>query len=127
MVDLLNTGSYDKIEVGGTLAYGGIFDIALGNTNAPGTYQFFSTLAGGTNIITTGSFSTVELTGLFGTWLMTNSSGIWNYANGSDSYNFSQAAGQLIVTAVPEPSTYALLGLSVLAVFVVLRRNRMSE
>lgn len=127
MIDLLSAGSYDKIKVGGTLNYGGIFDIALSNTNAPGTYQFFSTLSGGTNITTTGSFSTVELTGLFGTWLMTNSSGTWNYANGTDSYNFSQAAGQLTVTAVPEPSTYALFGLSWLAALVVLRRNRMSE
>ena len=123
MLDLLSAGSYDKIKVGGTLNYGGIFDIALGNTNAPGTYQFFSTLTGGTNITSMGSFSTVELTGLFGTWSLTNSNGTWNYANASDSYKFTQTSGQFIVTAVPEPSSYALFGLGVLALMVAVRRK----
>jgi hypothetical protein len=51
--------------------------------------------------------------------------GIWSGSNAGVTYQFSDSTGKLTVQAVPEPSTYALLGLGALGMLVVLRRRKL--
>jgi len=69
-----------------------------------------------------GDFSSVEVGSTFlsdagGTWTGTNNAG--------DSFVYTDSSGQLAVVAAPEPSTYALLGmgLGVLAMVIAWRRR----
>jgi autotransporter-associated beta strand protein len=75
----------------------------------------------------TGDFSSVGLTGsIVGSLLLTGTD-TWTGLAGGYSFTFNQATGNLLVTtsAVPEPSTYALLlgGMAMTAVLIQRRRR----
>ena len=48
----------------------------------------------------------------------------WALNNGGITYTFDEATGALSITAVPEPSTYGLIGAGSLALFAAVRRRR---
>ena len=68
-----------------------------------------------------GNFATVEVGGSYLTQ-DSGSYGIWSGSNAGVTYQFSDSTGKLTVQAVPEPSTYVLVALGVLALLVACRR-----
>jgi len=63
-----------------------------------------------------GTFTVVDFTDIGGN--------VWEKINAGTTYQFSEATGNLVVTAVPEPATWGLLTAGVLAAAVVRRRRR---
>ena len=108
---------YDGIDVTGALTYGGNLVLAIGSPFAAGNYTF-SLLGSGSN---TGSFASVSLSGAY-SGSLTESSGVWSLASEGNTWTFTQSTGVLAVSAVPEPSTWALLGVC-LGIFLVMRRR----
>jgi hypothetical protein len=67
-----------------------------------------------------GDFSSVEV----GSTFLTDANGIWSGTNNfGDTYVYTDSLGQLAVTNVPEPSTYVLLALGMLALLISERRR----
>ncbi len=116
-------GSYDAVDVAGLLTYGGTLTMSFGNTTtASTTYDLF-----GINGTQAGDFTAVTIGGTYASvGALTNSLGIWT---GDDLTNnlhfvFTQSTGDLVVTAIPEPSAYAALaGLSVVGFAFYRRRS----
>ena len=114
--------SYDGIDVGGSLIYGGRLTLSLGTTfTEVGQYTFNLFDFSGNS----GSFSIVELIGSY-TGSLTNNSGVWGLNSDNETWSFSQGDGVLTLDVVPEPSTYAMLVLSAagLAAHMIRRRHR---
>jgi autotransporter-associated beta strand protein len=119
------TNSFTSINIlGNNIAYGGnlvfLFNIASYTPAAGDAFTLFNMTGGATQ---SGGFSSVTA----GSLSFTESSGIWSASDGGYSYQFSQSTGQLSVEAsqaIPEPSTYALLGLGALALVIAYRRKK---
>ena len=115
-------GNFTSINIlGNNINFGGelIFNIASYTPTAGDAFTLFNMTGGATQ---SGSFSSVSAGSLF----FTESGGIWSASYGDYAYQFSQSTGQLSVEAsqaVPEPSTYALLGLGALALLIAYRRK----
>jgi autotransporter-associated beta strand protein len=113
------SGSADRINVsGGQLTYAGnlVFDAASMAGVTDNTYTLFNT----TGATTTGSWSSVALAS-GGSPAFTNDGGIWTRNAGDGNvWTYNQSLGTL--TVVPEPSTYALMGVG--AAFVLWRIRR---
>jgi len=115
---------YDAIQVTNALTYNGTLNIAYSGMTSPvGTFNLFSA----------GTFVTSDFTGvnLTGTWspgsFVSQGSEVWSYTAGDgSSVIFNGVNGSLIISAVPEPSTWALLGLS-LIVGLVSRRKLLRQ
>ena len=119
-----STGDFTSINIlGNTINYGGnlVFNMASYTPAAGDAFTLFNMTAGATQ---SGGFSSVTA----GSLIFTESSGTWSASYGAYDYQFSQSTGQLSVAAnlqeVPEPSTYALLGLGALALLIAYRRKR---
>lgn len=120
--------SYDNVTSAGRVNYGGAFSLNFGATVSGGTtvYDLFDTTSIGTT-----DFSSVVVSGLYtGTLNLagTGATGVWSATIGGISFSFSQSTGDLtLVSAVPEPSTVAMLaGVVVLGAATVCRRRRVS-
>ena len=120
------TNSFTSINIlGNTIAYGGnlvfLFNTASYTPAAGDAFTLFNMTGGATQ---SGDFSSVTA----GSLSFTESSGIWSASYGAYDYQFSQSTGLLSVQAaplgVPEPSTYALLGLGALALLIAYRRKK---
>jgi fibronectin-binding autotransporter adhesin len=109
--------AYDGIDVTGALTYGGNLELAIGSPFAAGNYTF-NLFGFGSN---TGTFASVSLSGAY-SGSLTESSGVWSLASEGNTWTFTQSTGVLAVSAVPEPSTWALLGVC-LGIFLVMRRR----
>jgi hypothetical protein len=110
---------YDSVNVSGFLNYGGELDLIV-NTPSVGTFDLFS--AGSLNE----NFTNLKLFGSWNTGSFTQGvGGNWTYTDPNNTYNFdfTPSSGLLQVISVPEPSTYALLGLGVLVLVSAYRRT----
>jgi len=117
-----STNSFTSINlIGKTLTNGGAltFNITSYTAEVGDTFTVFNMTSGATE---SGDFSSVEV----GSTFLTDASGIWSGTNNAgDSFVFTDSSGQLAVVAAPEPSTYALLGMSLgfLALVIAWRRR----
>jgi hypothetical protein len=68
-----------------------------------------------------GEFTSIEV----GSSYLSDTGGLWSGSNDGVTYQFDDATGKLTVQAIPEPSTYALLGLGAIVTLVALRRRRL--
>lgn len=110
---------YDGADVGGLLTYGGALNLTMTSLITAGTYDLFDFGS------VTGNFSSVAFAGgiYAGTFTYNSGNDTWNATdtNGSgQSFSYSLATGDLNV--VPEPSTYALLGMGLVIVLTSRRR-----
>ena len=111
---------YDGIDVTGALTYGGALTINVGSAFL-GSSETFSLF---TSASQSSDFDSMSLEGAYGSGIFTNASGVWNLTDSSgNQWSFSQATGDLGFTAVPEPSTWALLAASGLILLFVSRRR----
>ena len=127
ILNLRNPGTrgiyYDAVTVSGTLTYGGMLNIGL-NSPVAGTFDLFT--AGTYTSYLTNDFSAVSL---FGSWnagqFIEGAGGNWTYSDPSGDWKltFSDANGQLVIESVPEPSTWALLGVSLVLGLVIRRKT----
>lgn len=106
--------SYDGVDVGGTLTYGGDLEISLESAIGISTLNLFNFTSS-----SSGSFSSVEVTGSIASVSLTNSGGVWTGADGAYSFSFDQSTGDLNV--IPEPGVAAFI-VGLLALVFVRRR-----
>jgi hypothetical protein len=96
-----------------------VFNIASYTPAAGDAFTLFN-MTGGALVV--GDFSSVTTAdGL----VFSDSGGVWSATNSTNNvtYQLDTSTGQLAVGAVPEPSTYALLGLGAVLLLVVYRRR----
>ena len=103
---------------GGRVTYGGtlLFNLINCTPVVGNEFTVFNMIGGATE---SGNFSSVEVGGSN----LTDSNGLWSGSNAGVTYQFSDSTGKLTVQAVPEPSTWALLGLGALALIMAYRRR----
>jgi autotransporter-associated beta strand protein len=108
-------GGYDAADVTGALTYGGTLSLVFSNTFANGSnfnlFDFSSQ---------SGNWSGVDLTGSY-TGSLSFSGGLWTGNVGGQDFEFSNATG--VLSVIPEPSTWALLGVSLMAILFSRRRH----
>jgi T5SS/PEP-CTERM-associated repeat protein/autotransporter-associated beta strand protein len=106
---------------GGSVTYGGalVFNLINYVPVAGNEFTVFN-MSGGAG--ESGNFASIEVGGSYLTQ-DSGSYGIWSGSNAGVTYQFSDSTGKLTVQAVPEPSTWALLGLGALALIMAYRRR----
>jgi len=109
---------YDGIDVGGLLTYDGTLTLALGTTFGVGTYSFNLFDFGSQS----GTFSVINLTGDY-SGSLTGSGDVRGLTSGVNTWTFTHSTGDLGLTVIPEPATWALLAASLTAL-VLFRRRR---
>ncbi len=108
-------GVNNKINGSGTLTLDGdfVFDLSSAGTGMGDTWNIVDVTA------LTETFSgTFSVTGF-----TDNMDNTWSFVNSGITYTFSEATGNLAVTAVPEPSTWALFAASATTVLIRYRRR----
>jgi len=116
-------GGYDAINLGSTsiLTYDGNLVLTMSGIIAGGTYDLFNF-----TVAALGAFDAVSFGGGFYTGAWTSAgSGIWTASSNGQDFSFNELTGDLNVSAIPEPTTWALLGLGMVAV-VLMRRRRVA-
>jgi len=108
---------FDGITISNSnsLTYGGNLTFSFGNTLANTTIDLFSFTGA-----PTANFANVSSTGSYvGAWSFANDA--WSFTSGQQTLSFGLASGDLSV--IPEPSTWALLGLG-LGFMLIRQRSR---
>ena len=102
---------------GGRVTYGGalVFSLVDFTPVAGDEFEVFNLIGAAES----GNFSSVEVGGSD----LSNLNGLWSGINDGVTYQFDDTSGKLTVQAIPEPSTYALLGLGVVFMLAALRRR----
>jgi autotransporter-associated beta strand protein len=123
---------YDTVGVSSVLSYGGDLKLTFAGTvsnDNVNPFTLFTGLATKSN-----DFANVYIyAGATPVGSLGNTGGVWTgqanlgYGDGQQSFTFTQANGDLIVAAVPEPQTWALLAFSLTTVMVLRRRRRKTE
>jgi len=114
-----STNDFTSINlIGSSVNYGGtlVFNLINYTPVTGNEFTLFNMSGGATE---SGNFASIEV----GTSYLNYAAGLWSGTNDGVSYQFNDATGQLSVQAVPEPSTWALLGLGALGMMIVLRRR----
>jgi autotransporter-associated beta strand protein len=119
-----STNSFTSINaIGSTLTYGGnlVFNILSYTPAAGDAFKLFNMTGGA---VAMNDFSSVTA----GSLIFVGASGIWSVSSGGLTYQFSDSTGRLTVTtAVPEPSTWMLLGIAMSAMVAMFVRRRRQE
>lgn len=127
------TGAITTMELAGS---GGVGGVDFDQVAVSGQLTFGGTLAiiaaGGYNINQTGSYQLFTFGGRSGAWdfvtvggtMLNNSGGVWTGDASGFSYTFTESLGDLVVSAIPEPGAFALLGGFSAFGFAGLRRRR---
>ncbi|MFA6047096.1 MAG: PEP-CTERM sorting domain-containing protein, partial [Phycisphaerales bacterium] len=112
--------AYDAVNVAGLLTYNGDLTFNITAPVAGGVYDLFALSGGATGNLDSVSFAGGVYAGTF-----SRTGDIWTADAGGQTFSFDQLSGDLSVTAIPEPSTTALLiGSGLLVVAVARRRTR---
>ena len=125
---------YSQLSVGGLLNYGGAnLYINLNNTNAgfafdPASLQLINPIGGVTGSLNSVTFSDYGLSST-NAIALSFSGTTWTGLDGTNSIAFDTSTGVLAFNggSVPEPSTCALLGLSLTAFTIIMIRRRRSN
>jgi autotransporter-associated beta strand protein len=119
-----STNLFSSIKlIGSTVTYGGnlVFNITSYTPAAGDAFKLFNMTGGAVAI---NDFSSVTA----GSLIFSGASGIWTVSSGGLTYQFSDSTGQLTVTtAVPEPSTWMLLGIAMSTMVAMFVRRRRQE
>ena len=107
---------YDGLKITGSLQFNGQLNLVVNNAPMVGVFNLF-----GANTYTKG-LTGVALAGSWSPGSFMGINGLWNYTDHTYDWVFSESTGNLTVSLVPEPSTWALIGLS-LIIGVVMRRK----
>lgn len=100
-----------------SLTYGGSLNVNFSGAPLEGTYDLFNFTDSNP-----GAFTAVAVTSVGS---LTSSSGVWSGTFGGTSYTFTEATGDLVVSAIPEPSSFAAFaGLAGVAAVGLRRRRR---
>jgi len=75
----------------------------------------------------TAGLTGVALTGSWNPGNFMGNSGLWSYTDHTFDWVFNESTGDLTVSLVPEPSTWALLGMGLIIVVVMRRRLNRRE
>jgi fibronectin-binding autotransporter adhesin len=111
---------YDGINVGGALDFDGTLSLAFTNVSAFSNSDVFDLFNFSTS--STGDFQSLVSTGFYaGTW--SKAGEIWSFTSGGQLLSFSETTGDLTFSAVPEPSTYAMLAMGLGALLWLRRRS----
>lgn len=119
--------TYDAINVGGTLTYGGALSFVFSTTLVGGESFALFTGADGTSApATTGQAVSVLLSGNGYDGTLSRTGDVWSGTNiGGLNFSFNETTGILsAASAIPEPSTYALLFGAIALGAVLLRRGK---
>lgn len=114
--------AYDAIDINGPLTYGGTLNLTLGSTFLTGnqTFDLFSFSS------QSGNLGAINLAGAYGSGTFNNSAGVWTFTDASSNvWTFTQSTGDLAFAAIPEPSSYALLGIAGLAAMAFARKRKL--
>jgi autotransporter-associated beta strand protein len=114
-VGAANAGKLDATGV--VLTYGNALTLNITSSTPLSSYDLFDF------VNETGAFSSITLSGSF-SGSMTDDSGIWTATRNGYDFTFNEANGVLSTAAVPEPGTWALLGIAAVFFLHRLSRNR---
>ena len=107
---------FDRINITGALAYNGALSIVSFSgfsLDTVGTYDLFQLTS------FSGNLASVSV----GATSLSFGGGAWTGTNGTSNYTFTLSTGDLEIAAVPEPSTWALVGLG-LGLILFFRRRK---
>jgi len=118
-----DTNNFTSINlIGSSIGYGGalVFNLSSYTPSAGDEFTLFNVTGGASS---TGDFSSVEAFAGESGFYFTDNEGVWSGSNNGSAYQFMTSTGEFQVLSVPEPSTFFLIGLGIVALLVSLRRN----
>ncbi len=113
--DALRGNTYDAVNVGGLLTYGGDLVLSVSGLHLDGSWNLFEFA----DENWAGAFQSVTLIGSY-TGSLSLTGFVWTGFVGDQEWTFDQSTG---ILSVPEPSNWAMVGLGAVALSLSLRRK----
>jgi len=114
---VISSGASTTLTTGGTLAVNFSSSFLSGGES----FSLFQTSSGGA---LAGIFGSVSVTGSYIAALTNDGFGVWSGSGSGLNFTFNNSTGAFTVSAIPEPSTYAMIFGMLAFVGVCLRRRR---